>query len=156
MDEKTYLLSESTNLEPQQKHLKKNGWRRYWSFDCLPFIPARYSLVLVSCLGFVNVYALRVNLSVAIVQMVNSTTTTLGNQSGTAEVGGLCTCLEAMLLSCSSAQVFDWSSVQVGKLIFILYHCRILSFFIACQWFVASTTFILYCPNLFVRWLYFK
>ena len=87
MDEKTYLLSESTDLELSQKHSKKKGWRRYWSYDCLPCIPARYSLALVSCLGFVNVYALRVNLSVAIVQMVNSTTTTLGNQSGTAEVG---------------------------------------------------------------------
>ncbi|XP_064383500.1 sialin-like [Halichondria panicea] len=95
MDEKTYLLSESTDLELSQKHSKKKGWRRYWSYDCLPCIPARYSLALVSCLGFVNVYALRVNLSVAIVQMVNSTTTTLGNQSGTAEV-------------------FDWSSQQVG------------------------------------------
>lgn len=40
-----------------------------WRTDILPFIPARYALAIVSCLGFVNVYILRVNLSVAIVQM---------------------------------------------------------------------------------------
>lgn len=39
----------------------------------MPFIPARYVIAVVGCLGFVNVYGLRVNLSVAIVQMVNST-----------------------------------------------------------------------------------
>lgn len=36
-------------------------------------IPCRYSLALMGCFGFVNVYALRVNLSVALVAMVNST-----------------------------------------------------------------------------------
>lgn len=36
-------------------------------------IPCRYSLALLSCLGFCAVYALRVNLSVALVAMVNST-----------------------------------------------------------------------------------
>ena len=41
--------------------------------DFCPWIPARYSMALLSFLGFFNVYALRVNLSVAIVQMDNST-----------------------------------------------------------------------------------
>ena len=36
-------------------------------------IPKRYILILLSQLGFMVVYALRVNLSVAIVSMVNST-----------------------------------------------------------------------------------
>lgn len=40
-----------------------------WRTDIFPCIPARYALAIVSCLGFVNVYILRVNLSVAIVQM---------------------------------------------------------------------------------------
>ena len=56
---------------------------RWWRFDCLPCIPARYVLAVVSCLGFVNVYALRVNLSVAIVQMANSTATA---RNGSAKV----------------------------------------------------------------------
>lgn len=70
MDEKEHLLSKSTT--PTKP---KSGWRAFWGYDCLPFIPARYTLALVSCLGFINVYALRVNLSVAIVQMANSTAT---------------------------------------------------------------------------------
>ena len=43
--------------------------------DICPCIPARYALALVSCLGFINVYILRVNLSVAVVQMDASTAT---------------------------------------------------------------------------------
>lgn len=50
----------------------------------MPFIPARYVIAIVGCLGFVNVYGLRVNLSVAIVQMVNSTATF---RNGSARVG---------------------------------------------------------------------
>ena len=37
------------------------------------YVPRRYILVALSCLGFANIYALRVNLSVALVAMVNST-----------------------------------------------------------------------------------
>ena len=39
------------------------------------YIPARYVLAFLSFLGFANVYALRVNLSVAIVGMVKKTPT---------------------------------------------------------------------------------
>ena len=59
-------------------------WSRLWRTDCVPFIPARYVIAVVGCLGFVNVYGLRVNLSVAIVQMVNSTATF---RNGSARVG---------------------------------------------------------------------
>lgn len=52
-----------------------SGLQKLWRFDCLPCIPVRYRIALVACLGFVNVYGLRVNLSVAIVQMVSSTAT---------------------------------------------------------------------------------
>ena len=51
---------------------KRSRLARLLCVDCLPCVPARYILALVSCLGFVQVYALRVNLSVAIVQMVNN------------------------------------------------------------------------------------
>ncbi|XP_065191709.1 sialin-like [Sycon ciliatum] len=40
--------------------------------SCMPYMPARYMLAILSFLGFANVYALRVNLSVAIVAMVQS------------------------------------------------------------------------------------
>ena len=50
----------------------KAGWKPVWRTDCFPCVPARYVLAIASCLGFVNVYALRVNLSVAIVQMDGS------------------------------------------------------------------------------------
>ena len=47
--------------------------RRLRSANLFPWMPARYALAILSFLGFFNVYALRVNLSVAIVQMDNST-----------------------------------------------------------------------------------
>ena len=59
---------------------KPEGWARVWHTDIFPCIPARYVLAVVSSLGFVNVFALRVNLSVAIVQM-DVTTATLTNHS---------------------------------------------------------------------------
>ena len=49
--------------------------RRWLGRDYFPCVPARYVLAVISSLGFVNVYALRVNLSVAIVEMENDTAT---------------------------------------------------------------------------------
>lgn len=46
--------------------------------DCLK---ARHILGILGFLGFANVYAMRVNLSVAIVAMVNSTTNPVANAS---------------------------------------------------------------------------
>ena len=46
---------------------------RLWRKDWFPWFPARYVLAVMSFLGFVNVYALRVNLSMALVVMVNNT-----------------------------------------------------------------------------------
>ena len=54
------------------------GWKgsinRLRSLDICPKIPARFVLAILGFLGLTNVYALRVNLSVAIVQMDNDTT----------------------------------------------------------------------------------
>jgi len=50
--------------------------------DYFPCVPARYVLAVISSLGFFNVYALRVNLSVAMVEMDNDTT----KHSGSARV----------------------------------------------------------------------
>lgn len=41
---------------------------------CCSCLPKRYLVAIMSFLGFVNVYALRVNLSVALVAMVSNTT----------------------------------------------------------------------------------
>ena len=65
---------EDTRHLLNQSH-KKQGKKKLrwvptcWYIDCLPFIKARYVLVFMLFLGLSNVYALRVNLSVAIVQM---------------------------------------------------------------------------------------
>ncbi|KAF8787065.1 sialin-like [Argiope bruennichi] len=55
----------------------KKSWRRYFSN-----IPARYVLTILGFLGFCNVYALRVNLSVALVAMVNVTETNKSEECG--------------------------------------------------------------------------
>ena len=47
--------------------------RSLWYEDLFPVVPARYMLAVMGFLGFFNVYALRVNLSMAIVAMVNET-----------------------------------------------------------------------------------
>lgn len=46
--------------------------RRSWRTDWLPFVRARYVLALMSFFGLVNVYAMRVNLSLALVVMLNN------------------------------------------------------------------------------------
>ena len=65
------MNDEKTPLVPP-RYLKPHSWLKR---NCCPCIPARYVLAVMSSLGFVNVYALRVNLSVAIVEMSNDTAT---------------------------------------------------------------------------------
>ena len=48
---------------------------KFWYRDFVPCVPARYVLVITSFFGFVNVYALRSNLSMAIITMVNRSAT---------------------------------------------------------------------------------
>lgn len=78
MDESRPLLQKKKELNVQKGYDENIS---YWSAlkelfrqDCLPCIPARYVLAFMSFFGFVNVYALRVNLSMAIIKMVNTTT----------------------------------------------------------------------------------
>ena len=50
-------------------------WRRQKWFPCVdlvPIIPARYVTALIASVGFIIVFALRVNLSMAMVVMANS------------------------------------------------------------------------------------
>ena len=88
MDEKKALLIQSRSF------LKKNY---------CPCIPARYVLAAMSSLGFTIVYALRVNLSVAIVQMDNDTATV---HAGSAKVSILVFIIAADLGSDMHLDVF--------------------------------------------------
>ena len=76
-EEQVLLASASSKTAPSVKspHNEVNEQDKAQSFlqtDCFPWVPARYVIVIIGALGFVNVYALRVNLSMAIVRMVNS------------------------------------------------------------------------------------
>lgn len=74
MEEKPLLSvsgEKTTLLTPCQQSGSRGCLRR----DYCPCIPARYVLAVMINLGFAVVYGLRVNLSVAIVQMDNDTAT---------------------------------------------------------------------------------
>ena len=71
MDEEKRPLLASSDRDRKESALAPKWWQKDWC----PWIPARYVLAIVSCLGFCNVYALRVNLSVAIVEMDSDTST---------------------------------------------------------------------------------
>lgn len=60
-------------IDPNDSRSAANTLKRLWRTDWFPWIPARYVLAIMGCLGFVNVYILRVNLSMALVVMVNNT-----------------------------------------------------------------------------------
>ena len=93
-----------------------------WRRDYCPQIPARYVLAFMSFLGFCNVYALRVNLSVAIVEM-DSDTVTVQHGAKVADLGRVCGCGGGVLLAITpvllfhslSPQVFHWSTTEQGR-----------------------------------------
>ena len=72
MEEKSPLLQRRHAIANEHFSIW-NVLKRLYHRDCLPCIPVRYVLAFVSFLGFVNVYILRVNLSMAIIQMVDTT-----------------------------------------------------------------------------------
>ena len=68
---------EQSLLQPASSRVKKDGTGKcFWQYDIFPCVPARYVLVVVCCFGFINVYSLRGNLSLAIVVMVNDSANT--------------------------------------------------------------------------------
>lgn len=72
--EREALLKERCiSASPEKEEL--GHWeaaKMLWHQDCCPCLPARYILAVMSFFGFVIVYALRVNLSMAIVAMVSN------------------------------------------------------------------------------------
>ena len=72
--------------QPLLEPIKDDVTRCTRRWDFAPCIPARYVLAVMSSLGFANVYFLRINLSVALVQMDrNTASATVMNRS--AKVG---------------------------------------------------------------------
>ena len=68
------LLRNSFNdgVETEKKQIPRSRWiPTCWYIDCLPCVKARFVLSFMVFLGLCNVYALRVNLSVAIVPMTS-------------------------------------------------------------------------------------
>ena len=70
------MAEEKQPFLPSDNDVSSSGrWsvRSLWYADLLPIMPARYMLAIMGFLGFFNVSALAVNLSMAIVAMVNET-----------------------------------------------------------------------------------
>ena len=83
--------------------------RYYCCRDYFPCIPARYILSVMGCLGFVIVYALRVNMSVALVAMVNETAKSDRTNGGGSSNGS------TAYSSCNpTAPVFNWGPEDQG------------------------------------------
>ena len=81
----------------------------YCCRDYFPCIPARYILSVMGCIGFVIVYALRVNMSVALVAMVNETATSDKAHGRDSSNGS------AAYSSCNpTAPVFNWGAADQG------------------------------------------
>uniref|UniRef100_A0A8C9T3V2 Sialin n=1 Tax=Scleropages formosus TaxID=113540 RepID=A0A8C9T3V2_SCLFO len=81
--------------------------------DHLPTAPAccssRYSLAFLSCFGFIVVYALRVNLSVAMVDMLDTKTDDNSSSSVCPEHKG-----HSALIHNHTGKVYDWDSETQG------------------------------------------
>ena len=77
--------------------------------DYFPCIPARYVLSVMGSLGFLIVYALRVNMSVALVAMVNETASSSGPHKRAGSNGS------TVFSSCQpTAPVFNWGPEDQG------------------------------------------
>ena len=83
--------------------------RYYCCRDFFPCIPARYLLPIMGCIGFMIVYALRVNMSVALVAMVNGTASSSGPHKRAGSNGS------TVSSSCQpTAPVFNWGAEDQG------------------------------------------
>jgi hypothetical protein len=70
----------------------------------LDFIPARYVVALMSFLGFVVNYALRINMNIAIVAMVNSSAIPHEELQGFSACGGAGSLNESLVVEDASAK----------------------------------------------------
>ena len=111
--EDDYLLSSNKSAGQQRRGFISKLWHTDWC----PWVPARYVLALMTFLGIVNVYALRVNLSMALVVMVNDS----DNQADAdIQPHPVSTCTQLIVLRRLIAtilvllQAFVWTDTQQG------------------------------------------
>ena len=71
LTERDHLLNSS--ISDKDKETRLSWLTKLWRTNCCPWIKCRVVITIMCFLGFCNVYALRVNLSLAIVVMVNDT-----------------------------------------------------------------------------------
>ena len=69
--EEEYLLEKGANKQRETQFYIRNVYKIFPKI--VPCVPERYILALLLCSGLCVVYALRVNLSIALVEMVNHT-----------------------------------------------------------------------------------
>ena len=108
-EERRSLVSR-VSVESGVLNKAKRDVRYYCCRDYFPCIPARYILSVMGCIGFVIVYALRVNMSVALVAMVNETATSDRAHGSDSSNGST-----AQFPSCNpTAPVFNWGAADQG------------------------------------------
>ena len=107
-EERQYLTGTGSTEVGVLKQAKKDI-HKCCCRDCFPCIPARYVLSVMGSLGFLIVYALRVNMSVALVAMVNETASSSGPHKRAGSNGS------TVSSSCQpTAPVFNWGPENQG------------------------------------------
>ena len=107
-EERQYLTDTGSTEVSVLKQAKKDI-HKCCCRDCFPCIPARYVLSVMGSLGFLIVYALRVNMSVALVAMVNETASSSGPHKRAGSNGS------TVFSSCQpTAPVFNWGPEDQG------------------------------------------
>ena len=106
-EERQYLTGTGSTEVGVLKQAKKDI-HKCCCRDYFPCIPARYVLSVMGCIGFLIVYALRVNMSVALVAMVNETASSSGPHARAGSNG-------STMFSCQpTAPVFNWGPEDQG------------------------------------------
>ena len=110
------------------KQFQQSRLLRLWHVDWCPWIPARYVLALMTFLGFVNVYVLRVNLSMALVVMINDSSHNsseeiqphpVRNHQNQAKLQLCCFFFRFKL----TIQVYNWNDAEQGCFHDLLHSC---------------------------------
>ena len=108
-DEDSRSLLNQGSIQVGLQKQSKRDIRRYCCRDYFPCVPARYIMSIMGCFGFLIVYALRVNMSVALVAMVNeSASSERPHKRGSSNDS-------AISSSCQpTAPVFNWGPEDQG------------------------------------------
>ena len=114
MDEEEALLYNRACTSPETGEDQVAHWsgefKKAWRRDYCPCVPARYTLAIMSFLGFVVLYALRVNLSMVIVVMVNNSAN--GSTNNVRRYSLEILTMQLVLLLCSNLTGLQQSKVN--------------------------------------------